>query len=145
MATPAPSYRAALAVPGFGRIVGATLIGRTAEAMLSVVMVLFVLQRFHSPGLAGLTVLASLGPSLALSPVAGALLDRYGRVRLIMFDYLVGGGALAAIAVLSTTGRLTPGLLIVLSVFGGITGMLSAAGMRSVVPLLLPPRAVGTR
>jgi len=143
MATPAPSYRAALAVPGFGRIAGATLIGRTAEAMLSVVMVLFVLQRFHSPGLAGLTVLASLGPSLALSPVAGALLDRYGRVRLIMFDYLVGGGALAAIAVLSTTGRLTPGLLIVLSVFGGITGMLSAAGMRSVVPLLLPPELWG--
>ena len=143
MATPDPSYRAALAVPGFGRIAGASFIGRTAEAMLGVVMVLFVLQRFHSPALAGLTVLASLGPSLVLSPLAGALLDRYGRVRLIMFDYLVGGGALAAIALLSTMGRLTPQLLIVLSVFGGITGMLSAAGMRSVVPLLLPPELWG--
>lgn len=143
MANPAPSYRAALAVPGFGRIAGASLIGRLAEATLGVVMVLFVLQRFHSPTLAGLTVLASLGPSLLLSPVAGALLDRHGRVRLIMFDYLVGSASLAGIAVLSVTGHLTPQLLLLLAVFGGITGMLSAAGMRSVVPILLPPELWG--
>jgi len=40
--------------------------------------VLFVLQRYQSPSLAGLTVLLSILPGLALSPVAGALLDRQG-------------------------------------------------------------------
>ena len=139
MQNPTPSYRATLAVPGFGGLAAATFVGRTAEAMLSVVMVLFVLQRFHSPTLAGLAVLAGLGPSLALSPIAGALLDRHGRVRLIIFDYIVGGSALGATAALSATGHLTPALLLALAVVGGITGMFSAAGLRSVVPLLLPP------
>jgi MFS family permease len=133
-----PSYRATLGVPGFGRLVVASLIGRAAGAMLSVVLVLFVLQRFHSPALAGVAVFASIGPSLALSPIAGALLDRYGRVRLIMLDYMVAAAALAAMAVLSTEGRLSPPLLVALATVSGITGMLSAAGMRSVVPLLLP-------
>lgn len=133
-----PSYRATLKVPGFGRLVLASFIGRAAGAMLSVVLVLFVLQRFHSPALAGITVFASIGPSLVLSPVAGALLDRYGRVRLIMLDYVVAAGALAAMAGLSASGHLNPLLLVVLATVSGITGMLSAAGMRSVVPLMLP-------
>lgn len=139
----APSYRATLAVPGFGRIIGASLIGRGAEAMLNVVMVLFVLQRFHSPALAGLTVFMFVGPGLVLSPVAGSLLDRYGRVRLIKFDYLMGAAALVAIAGLSITGRLSAAALLLLVLLGGITGILSAAGMRSVVPLVLPEHLWG--
>jgi MFS family permease len=133
-----PSYRATLAVPGFGRLVVASFIGRAASAMLGVVLVLFVLQRFDSPALAGIAVFASIGPSLVLSPVAGALLDRYGRVRMIMLDYGVAAVALAAMAMLSASGRLSPPLLVVLATISGITGMLSAAGMRSVVPLMLP-------
>jgi len=143
MESRSPSYRATLAVPGFGRIMGASLIGRGAGAMLNVVMVLFVLQRFRSPALAGITVFAFVGPGLALSPIAGALLDRYGRVRLIKLDYLVGAAGLAAIAGLSWTGHLTPPLLIALALVGGITGILSAAGVRSVVPLVLPEHLWG--
>lgn len=133
-----PSYRATLRVPGFGRLVVASFIGRAAGAMLSVVLVLFVLQRFHSPALAGIVVFAAIGPSLVLSPVVGALLDRYGRVRLIMLDYIVAAAALAAIAALSATEHLNTLLLVVLATVSGVTGMLSAAGMRSVVPLMLP-------
>ena len=143
MDTGAPSYRATLAVPGFGRIMGASLVGRGAGAMLNVVMVLFVLQRFRSPALAGITVFAFVGPGLVLSPIAGALLDRYGRVRLIKLDYLVGAAALAAIAGLSWSGRLTPLVLVGLALVGGITGILSAAGVRSVVPLVLPEHLWG--
>jgi MFS family permease len=138
METPGPSYRATFAVPGFGRLVVAGLIGRAASAMLNVVLVLFVLERFHSPGLAGVAVFASIGPSLFLSPIAGALLDRYGRVRLIMLDYLVAAAALGTMAVLSSVGQLSPPLLVILAMVSGITGMLSAAGMRTVVPLMLP-------
>ena len=41
-------------------------------------LVLFVLQRFHSPSLAGITVFLAIAPGIALSPIAGALLDRHG-------------------------------------------------------------------
>ncbi|MDQ6748382.1 MAG: MFS transporter [Candidatus Dormibacteraeota bacterium] len=139
MANPSPSYRATLAVPGFGRIIGASLIGRGANQMLSVVIVLFVLARFHSPALAGIAVFATIGPSLVVSPVAGALLDRYGRVRLMMLDYWLAAASLAVMAALSVGGLLSPPVLVLVALVGGITGILSAAGMRSVVPLLLPP------
>jgi MFS family permease len=41
------------------------------------------------------------------------------------------------------TGRLSPAVLVALSVLGGITGMLSASGMRSVVPVLMPQELWG--
>jgi MFS family permease len=135
---PRPSYRATMAIPGFGRTIGASLIGRGANQMLSVVIVLFVLARFHSPTLAGITVFATIGPSLVMSPIAGALLDRYGRVRLMMLDYALAATALALMAGLSAAGWLSPPILILVAFISGITGILSAAGMRSVVPLLLP-------
>ena len=66
------------------------MLARTASQMMLLTLVLFVLQRFHSPSLAGITVFLSIAPGVALSPIAGALLDRHGRVRLITLDYLVG-------------------------------------------------------
>ncbi|MFN2463957.1 MAG: MFS transporter [Candidatus Dormibacteria bacterium] len=143
MQAPTSSYRAALATPGFGRMTGASLVGRGAEAMLTVVMVLFVLQRYRSPSLAGLTVFLFVGPGLVLSPVAGALLDRYGRVRLMTLDYALGAVALFAIALLSLAHSLPAAALLGLALVGGVTGMLSAAGMRSVVPLVLPEHLWG--
>jgi MFS family permease len=57
--------------------------------MLNVALVLFVLQRFHSPTLAGIVVFVLIVPGLLVSPIAGALLDRYGRIRLMLVDYTV--------------------------------------------------------
>ena len=135
-----PSYGALFRVPNFGRYALATILGRGGESMWTVAMVLFVLERFHSPTLAGLTFFLGVGPGLLLSPLAGALLDRHGRVRLIVLDYLVAGASLVAIVVAATTGHLSQPLLVVLVVLGGTTGMLSAAGIRSLVPVILPPR-----
>src|SRR5258708_12370175 len=83
------SYMSLFRVAGFGRFATTTLLGRGAQSMWVVAMVLFVLQKFHSAGLAGLVVFFGVFPALAASPVAGALLDRYGRVRFIPFDYFV--------------------------------------------------------
>src|SRR5437870_9481083 len=82
------------------------MLARTASQMMLLTLVLFVLQRFHSPSLAGVTVFLSIAPGVALSPIAGALLDRHGRVRLITLDYLVGFVTLTLIAGLDVTGRL---------------------------------------
>ena len=57
--------------------------------MASVALVLFALERFHSPAIAGVTVFASAFPGIAMSPLAGAILDRSGRIKLIMLDYSI--------------------------------------------------------
>ena len=132
------SYLSLFRVRGFGRFATTTLLGRGAQAMWVVAMVLFVLQRFHSAGLAGVVVFLGVFPALLLSPIAGALLDRYGRVRFITFDYFVATASLLLIVGLSAAHELTPALLLPLVTLGSVTGLLSAAGLRSMVPLLLP-------
>src|SRR2546423_5310010 len=96
--SPEPSYAALLRVPGFARVALGTLLARLDGQMWEIVLVLFVLQRYRSPSLAGLTVLLSIVPGLALSPVAGALLDRQGRVRLVIFYYALTPRLLRGVA-----------------------------------------------
>jgi len=115
-----------------------TLLARLGGQMWEIVLVLFVLQRYRSPSLAGLTVLLSIVPGLALSPVAGALLDRQGRLRLMIFDYAVTAGLMAAIATLSLGHRLPPPLLLMMVTVLGVSNILSITGARSLFPLMLP-------
>ena len=134
----APSYAALLRVPGFGRVALGTLLARLGGQMWEIVLVLFVLQRYQSPSLAGLAVLLAILPGLALSPVAGALLDRQGRVRLMILDYAVTAGLMATIAVLSLGHRLPPVLLLLIVSILGVSNILSITGARSLFPLMLP-------
>ena len=106
--------------------------------MLRVSLVLFVLSRYHSPQLAGAATFLLLGPGLLVAPIAGALLDRHGRTRLIALDYGVAAAALFAVAALSANHLLPPPLLLAICAVASITGPLSWAGLRSMFPTLVP-------
>jgi MFS family permease len=108
--------------------------------MLGVALVLFTLEQFHSPGLAGLVTFASVTPGLLIGPIAGALLDRHGRARLIIVDQCVAFASLLAVAVLAMTGTLTPALLILITAVAGLTHPLSNVGLRTLFPLMVPRR-----
>jgi MFS family permease len=138
-ATAATTYSDLLRVAGFPRAIGATLLQRLGGAMLQVAIVLFVLQKFHSPVLAGFTVFLQIAPGLAVSPIAGALLDRHGRVRLMLLDYTVAALALGAIVALSATGHLAPATLLPIVTLSSFTAILSVSGARSLFPLIVPP------
>src|SRR5438094_9311617 len=69
--------------------------------MLAIALIRFVLSRYHSPQLAGVTAFLAIFPGLVVSPIAGALLDRRGRARFITLDYLVATVAVLLIAGLS--------------------------------------------
>jgi nitrate/nitrite transporter NarK len=97
----ATGYRALMRVPGFAFLYFSLLIGRVSGQMVGMTLILFVLARYGSPELAGLTAFLGIAPGLIVSPIAGALLDRYGRTRLVMLDYLVGAAMGISIAILS--------------------------------------------
>jgi predicted MFS family arabinose efflux permease len=137
--SPEPSYRALFAVPSLGRVLLAMQIARIAQSMVSIVVILFALQRYNSPALAGAVAFASIAPGMVISPVAGALLDRHGRVRLIILDFLVAATALLLVAGLSLSGNLPAALLVLITGVASITGPLSGSGLRSLFPLLVPP------
>jgi MFS family permease len=137
---PAPSYRALFAIPTLGRILLGMSLSRIGGSMLGVTIVLFTLQEFQSPALAGLVTFASVAPGLFVSPIVGALLDRHGRARLIILDQLVGASALTLIAVLALTDTLTPPVLVLVTGIAGLTAPLSAVGLRTIFPLIVPKR-----
>jgi predicted MFS family arabinose efflux permease len=113
-------------------------IARIAQSMVSIVVILFALQRYNSPQLAGAVAFASIAPGMIVSPIAGALLDRHGRVRLIILDYIVAAASLFLVAGLSLAGELPAALLVAIAMVASITGPLSSSGLRSLFPLLVP-------
>jgi MFS family permease len=132
------SYRALLAVPWLTRILAAMIIARIAQSMVAIAIVLFTLAEYGSPALTGIVTLAATLPGLLVSPIAGALLDRHGRMRLIRLDYVVAMLALALIAVLSLLGALPPWLLVLIASVSSLTAILSVTGLRSLFPIIVP-------
>jgi len=125
-------------VPGFARLYAGLLLGRVSGTVVTVALVLFVLTRYHSPQLAGATAFFAIFPGLLISPLAGALLDRKGRSRLVVLDYLVAAASVGLIAGLSALHSLSPVLLLTIVGFSSLTNPLSTAGARTLFPLLVP-------
>ncbi|MGH2499682.1 MAG: MFS transporter, partial [Candidatus Limnocylindria bacterium] len=134
------SYRGLFEVGGFARLATSSLLVRTATSMWHVALVLFVLERFASPVLAGLAVFLAIAPGIVVSPLAGVLLDRHGRVRLMLLDYVLGAVGLALIAGLALADRLPPPALLGIVTAVSLTNPLGAAGGRSLFPLVVPRR-----
>ena len=106
--------------------------------MVGIALVLFTLDHYHSPELAGLVTAVSIAPGLLVSPIAGALLDRHGRIRFIVLDFLIAMLSLATIGGLALAGALPPWLLVLIAAVSSLTGPLSATGLRSLFPLMAP-------
>jgi MFS family permease len=123
-----------------GRILLGMSLARTGGAMLGVAIVLFALERFASPALAGFVTFTSVAPGLFISPIVGALLDRHGRTRLIVLDQLVGAGSLMLIALLAITDTLNPIVLVLVTTVAGLTAPLSSVGLRTLFPIIVPKR-----
>ena len=134
------SYRTLFAIPSIGRIVFAMTMARLASSMVSVAVILFSLTRYGSPVLTGIVTFASLAPAVLASPLAGALLDRHGRARLVILDYLVGAGAMVLLATLAALDVLTPVLLVLIVAIAALTNPLGNSGVRTLLPVLVPQR-----
>lgn len=106
--------------------------------MLGITLILFVLSRYHSPQLAGVTAFMSIFPGLLIAPVAGALLDRRGRVQFITLDYIVATVSVLLIALLSAREVLPAPLMLVIVGLASLTNPLSSVGLRSLFPIVAP-------
>ncbi len=136
--TSEPSYRALLSVPTLGQMILGMQVARIAQSMVGVLIVLFTLTRYGSPELAGIVTFASVFPGIVLSPVAGALLDRHGRTRFVILDYLIAGLSLVLIGALALANMLPAAVLVAIAALSSLTLALSQTGLRSLFPILVP-------
>lgn len=132
------SYRALLGVPRLGRVVASMGLARIGQSMVGVALVLFALGVYDSPALAGVVTFASVVPGLLIAPIAGALLDRHGRVRLMILDYVVALASLLLIGGLALAGLLPSPLLVLIVVVTSLTSILSVVGLRTIFPIMVP-------
>jgi MFS family permease len=127
-------------VPGLGRILLSMQLARIAQSMVGVALVLFTLDEYRSPALTGIVTAASVLPGLLVAPIAGALLDRHGRTRLVIIDYAVALLSLVLIGGLALAHALPAPLLLAITIVSSFTAILSQTGLRSLFPLLVPER-----
>jgi MFS family permease len=138
IATEDRSYGALFRVPSIGRILFGMQIARISQSMVSVTMVLFALATYGSSTIAGLAAFFIMFPGLMVSPIAGALLDRHGRTRLVALDYVIALVTLVLIGALSLAHALPAALLIAIAGVASLTTPLSGTGVRSLFPLIVP-------
>ena len=110
--------------------------------MVPLVLVLYALDRFASPVVAGWVVFASMAPGMVISPLAGALLDRMGAARAITADMAASAVLVLAFGLCSLAGAVNPPLLLVLTALYSLTGPLGAAGIRTLIPALVPTQGL---
>jgi len=133
-----PSYRALFAIPGVPRLIGSMVLARIAGQMTSLIIVLFALEQYRSPAVAGAATFLAVAPGLLASPIAGALLDRHGRTRLVVLDYTVAAASLALIAGLALANALPVPVLLLIVTITALTFPLSHTGVRTLFPILVP-------
>jgi MFS family permease len=112
---------------------------RLADEMFSVGVVLLVLERTGSAGLAGATVAAVTLPSLVSGPLLGAWLDRSGRRRRVMIlDQILAASSLVGIVALA--GHAPNWTVPLVALVAGSTWPLSFGGFTSLIPVIVPDR-----
>jgi predicted MFS family arabinose efflux permease len=132
------SYRELLRLPQIGSLLSATALSRLAGRMFILTIVLHALDRTHSATFAGWLSFAALAPGLVTSPLSGAILDRIGAIQAIVIDMAISATLLFGLAIAGAAGQDTPALLLGLVGLFSLTSPLSAAGIRTVLPRLVP-------
>lgn len=141
MSDPSPSYRQVLSLPGVANLLLAACWSRLAGGMFSLAIILYTLGRFDSPVLAGWASFTSMAPGMLVSPLAGAVLDRMGAARAITIDLVVGAAVLTGLVLVHMADSLTPALLLALVACYSLTRPLGSAGIRTLIPRLVPEPA----
>jgi MFS family permease len=114
------------------------------DAMTRVALVWFVYDATGSARAVGWLLLCYTGPIVVGGLVAGSLLDRFDRRRVMAVDNLVRGAAVAAVPVLHAAGRLAIWHIYAVAAVYGLLMMVSLAGGPSLVPDLVAAEQLAT-
>jgi MFS family permease len=107
------------------------------DSMTRVALIWFVYQATGSARALGLLSVCYTGPILVGGMVAGSLLDRFDRRKVLIADNLIRGAAVASIPILHVVGRLELWHVYAVAAVYGVLMMISLAGGPSLLPSLV--------
>jgi MFS family permease len=111
-------YRALFSVPGFGRLLFSSVLGRLPSGMFSLSIVLFVHGRTGSFLAAGMAVGAFALAGALVGPLLGALVDRIGQTRVLLGAAAAQGVLLVALVVTVQAGAAVIAIVTVAALAG---------------------------
>lgn len=100
----------------------------------------FVMKKTGSPAAMGGVILAYMLPAVIAGLVAGVLLDRYDRRKLIMADNVARGLIFIGLVVLLQVDQFPLFLVYALIIVAGLLSPLSSAGAQTLLPRLVPDK-----
>jgi len=124
------------------------MVSRLGTQIYAIAMVLWIKQATNSATLVGLLLMVSAIPGVLLSPIGGAIADRFSRRKILVFSDLIRGIAMLAIAVLIHTMAdsisLLLGILFFVSILSGSVTAFFRPAIAAAIPDLVPRQRVVT-
>src|SRR5215467_10808017 len=114
------------------------------DAMTRVALTWFVYETTKSAEALGWLMICYTGPIVVGGLVAGTLLDRFDRRKVMIADNVVRGLAMALVPLLYALGRLEVWHVYAVAAVYGLLMMISLAGGPSLVPSLVPRDQLAT-
>lgn len=116
--------------------IGAT-VSALGDGMSFVALVWLAIERGGTPETVGWLAATYTAPVIVGGLVAGMVLDRFDRRRVLAADNLVRGAAVASIPIAAALGALTTAHLFVVAAVYGLLFMTSLAGVPTLIPTLV--------
>ncbi|MBB3899255.1 MFS transporter [Roseococcus suduntuyensis] len=142
-ANPSGSALAPLRHRVFAVLWTATVIGNVGTWMRDVASGWLMTSLAPSPLMVALVQAAATLPVFLLALPAGALADLLDRRRLLIWVQVLLGAVSLTLAVVTLLGLMTPWLLIILVLMGGVGAALAAPAWQSSVPEMVPRADLG--
>lgn len=131
-------YRRIFGIPAFRLFWLGFALSAFGDAMTRVVLTWFVYEETGSGSALGYLMLAYTGPILIGGLLAGWLLDRFDRRRVMLVDNAIRGAAVALVPLLHALGRLELWHIYAVAAVYGLLMMISLAGGPSLIPSIVP-------
>jgi CRP-like cAMP-binding protein/sugar phosphate permease len=137
-----PSPYAVLRNRSFRRIWTAQLVSTIGDALTSLAAGIIVLERTHSVLSVGLMLMATAVPTLVVGLIAGVVVDRFDRKKIMVASDLIRAGLVATLPFLLTSTGSVVWLYVVVMLSSSVTQFFSPAN-ESVLPEIASEEELG--
>jgi MFS family permease len=136
--TARPGFFSALAFPDYRQLWLATATAQSAAWSLIVLRGALVYRMTDSNAWVGFVTMAALLPGLVVTPMAGFLADRFDRRRVLAATYGLNLANNLALAFLTISDNITPGLVLLLAIMNGCIRATEMPTNQALLPNLVP-------
>lgn len=112
----------------------ANLLGGVANSTVAVLVPWLVIEETGSPAAAGTVAAVAALPGVVVSPLVGALVDRWGRRRVSIASDVMSALSVSLFPVAAAAGELTLGVIMALAVLGAVFDPAGYTARKALIP-----------